>query len=141
MNAITVQDRHCLIFDDAGKLIDTGKLKPRTATQCTLKRSRFGSRFNVVIKSGKVVGKNWTVKEATPEQYAEAEGKIERKRIAEQFAEEEKRRAEYDALPEEIKLARKIGFFVDCSNHDVLAKLVPIDSLRSFWSYLDGKQE
>ncbi len=50
--------------------------------------------------------------------------------------EEERKKAEYDALPEEIKLARKLQFFCDVNKHTTVAKM-PIETLRAAVKWIE----
>lgn len=71
------------------------------------------------------------VRRATAEELAAAEKQLRDDDQREQAEEEAARRAAYDALPEGVKLARKLEFFASCSKAETIAEVIPLETLRA----------
>lgn len=69
------------------------------------------------------------IEPATDEQIAAAEAEEERRLQAKADEDDRRRQAEYDALPEAVKLARKLCYLCDTMGENKLAE-APIDHLR-----------
>jgi hypothetical protein len=94
--------------------------------------SMYG-RFNYADSA--CVGKpRYTAAVATPTEIKEADAALQRQWEAEDAAQEAKAQAEYDALPEEVKLARKIvGWLSDHNETSIENALsnLPLDVLKA----------
>lgn len=84
-----------------------------------------------LLSNGNAVNSGWLKAiKGTPQEIKDAEQLLERRDEEAERAEEARKKAEYEALPEEIKLARHLKFFVECHSEKTVAKL-PIETLRA----------
>jgi len=114
------------------KRMDTGEITA-VAKVYLVQSRRFQTRGygSFLLSTGNAVngGRTKAVK-GTPQEIKEAEELLERRDEEAERAEEAKKQAEYDALSEEIKLARRLKFFVECHSEKTIAKM-PIETLRA----------
>jgi hypothetical protein len=86
----------------------------------------------------------FSIVSVSPERAKQIVVEIEQREIAElqQRCDEDDRRkqAEYEALPEEIKLARKLKWLGECNREEKLAK-IPIDLLREIITWAEANQK
>lgn len=123
------------------KRIDTGEITAVSRVYLVQSRwfqtSGYGS---FLLSNGNAVndGRTKAIK-GTSQEIKDAEQLLERRDEEAERAEEAQKRAEYDALPEEIKLARHLKFFVETHSEKTIAKL-PIETLRAVvgWAKTGG---
>lgn len=114
-----------IIRDEKGKIYTTGLLTQRTKTL-----GHIANCGEVLLKTGRLRYKpDWTIHPATKEELDAAIEYLRQEDECRDREYERKRQAEYDALPEEIKLARKLEWFCSVSGEKVIAR-IPINLLR-----------
>jgi len=145
-----IEGDRMIVNDHSGNLIAVGRVE---------RPDRYKARFFVRAletihsasglsgfyskKTGLMIDKeSYRVRVASDAEWATASGIIKSEneaRYAQEEAEEERRRqAEYDALPEGVKLARRIEFGVANCSIDKLAK-APIETLRAMVEWMKSE--
>ena len=125
-----------LIFK-GNQRIGIGKVQRLTATQCVISRERgnfCGASY--MLKSHQEVGGDKHFQEAGEATLAAAHREFD---LELERKEEEKRlerERQYKALPEEVKLARKVRWKFDVASEKTVAGM-PIDLLRQLAAWCD----
>lgn len=105
-------------------------------------------RSSLVCRDGKPGSANlpmFSIMSISPERVGQIEKEInerEEQRLKQKDEEDQRRnQAEYDALPEEIKLARKLQWFCEMNRTETVAQ-APIAAIRSIveWAIANGKE-
>lgn len=82
------------------------------------------------MHTGKQVGGKRIATRGSPTEIASAESELKERLEQEERDEDAKRQAEYDALPETVKLARSLRWLCDCESEAQLAQ-APIEAMRT----------
>ncbi len=117
--------RKLIVRDSKGKLVKVATVMRATATRYATKGGKA-----YLIKTGKEVGGSNIATLVTSEaDLVAAEAELDRLLEEAEQRRDAEAKAAYDALPEAIKLARKIRWFCDSESEEAVSFL-PLDVLR-----------
>jgi hypothetical protein len=110
------------IHDHNGRLLRIAHVTAVTATQFTA--------GHTYLKTGKEKGGVRIARPTDTDKIAAAQAELDQRDREADEAEDRRRQAEYDALPESIKLGRSLQWICDCTSEKKIAE-APIELLRS----------
>jgi hypothetical protein len=126
-----------LVSGPSGGLVAIGRCVGLTKTLVRLQGPMIGGDY--LISTGKKRGDDQvSARPATPEELAAAEKELERRQAEKEEQERLARQAAYDALPEGIKLARAIEWWVNSNGEKKLAE-APLELLRGLAKWMEGR--
>lgn len=132
VQTMLIQGEKAIIRDATGQLIAVEKVVRVMSTQAII--SQYG-RF--VLKSGKAIGRDLYASSPGQASIAAAEAELERRKKDMEEAKAQSRQAVYDALPDSIKMARRIRYAFDIASEQTVAEM-PDDLLLRLSQWADA---